>query len=348
MRNDHVVRAGGGTRTTFLRVLCTAFVVLGALSACAPAPQARPLKLGMNAWPGYELLYVAEHLGYLREEGVAVQFIDYPSLSDARKAFENGQLDGFTSTLVEVLSVRHSVEREPVITLLTDYSNGPDVVIARREFADLAALRGHRVGVEIETVSLYLLARGLQKVGLGLDSIKIVPIKQGSLAAAFARGEIDAMVSYPPVAYGVARRADAHVVFSSKELPGELLDVLSVERSVFESRPQDIAALQRAWKKTVAYYRDHPQATLEIIAARENVPINAVADTVAGLVVLGSSEQLGLLGSTPANRRVSTLLRQIEATMMSAGMLSQEARHDCCLPRLTVPGNETVDLASRQ
>ena len=341
MRNDHVVNAAGRIRTTIQRATFSAVLALCALSACAPTPVARPLKLGMNAWPGYELLYVAEQLGYLSQEGVAVQFIDYPSLSDAREAFEHGQLDGFASTLVEVLAVRHSVEREPVVALVVDYSSGPDVVIARREFADLAALKGRRVGVEIETVSVYLLARGLQKIGLGLDSIQIVPMKQGSLAAAFARGEIDAMVGYPPVTYGVVRRADAHVVFSSKELPGELLDVVSIDRNVFEARTDDIAALRRAWHKTVVYYRSHPQDAIRIIAAQENGPVDAVAATMAGLVVIGSDEQDALLGTASTPGRVSTLLQQLEKTMIAVGMLGRELRHSCCVPTVAV---QSVDL----
>ena len=60
-----------------------------------------PLRIGINAWPGYEFLYLAQEKGFFREAGVEVQLIEFNSLSDVRRSFERNQIDGFAGTMVE-------------------------------------------------------------------------------------------------------------------------------------------------------------------------------------------------------------------------------------------------------
>ncbi len=53
------------------------------------APKSGPtLRVGLNPWPGYEVLFIAEHVDYFRDEGVAVRLIEFTSLSDCRRAYE--------------------------------------------------------------------------------------------------------------------------------------------------------------------------------------------------------------------------------------------------------------------
>ncbi len=325
------------------RALPVLAVLLLPLAGCSPPAPPEPLTLGMSAWPGYELLYVAEARGFLREEGLVLRLIDYPSLGDARKAFERGQLDGFGSTLVEVLHVRHAIEREPVIAIVTNYSNGPDTLVARTGIHSIAALRGRKVGVELETVSVYLLTRALQRAGLTLADIEVVPSTQGQLQAAFERGEIDAIATYPPVAYAMAGHPRAHELFSSRDMPRELLDVISIERGVFHARRAEVEALRRVWHRAVMFYRTNPREAVAIIAARGRSQASQIAWTMQGLELVDGLQQAAFLGtaggSGDARGRspVGALLQRQERAMTDAGLLPQEVRSVCCIEHITPP-----------
>lgn len=316
---------------------CAALLALCALVGCSPPSRHEPLSIGMDAWPGYDLLYVAQARGYLRDQGVEVRFIDYPSLTDARDAFERGQLDGFASTLIEVLQVRHSVDREPVIALVTDYSNGSDVLLARPYVGDVAALRGRRVGVELDSVSLYLLARALQKAGLSLRDVQIVPLPQGRILSAVEQDAVDAVVTYPPVSFDIEQVRGMHPLFTSRDIPRELVDVVSFERSVYEQRREELDALRRAWHRAVTYYRTDPEGAIAIIAERKRATPAATGRAMAGLQLIDGMRQRLFLGDAAEHSPVGNLLLNLEATMIQAGMLDGGRRGVCCLGHTRPP-----------
>ena len=39
----------------------------------------------------------------------------------------------------------------------------------------------------------------------------------------------------------------AHKIFTSKEIPGQVIDVLIVHKAVAEARPEDVASIVRGW-----------------------------------------------------------------------------------------------------
>ena len=52
-----------------------------------------------------------------------------------------------------------------VIILITDYSNGNDMIVARPGIRSVADLKGKKIGVEIGLVDHLLLLDGLKKTG---------------------------------------------------------------------------------------------------------------------------------------------------------------------------------------
>ena len=75
--NDSMkTRPTTGCRHSFLFILSLG---IAAVTGCSPEPKAE-LRVGINAWPGYEFLYLAQEKGFYRDEGVAVRIIEFNSL----------------------------------------------------------------------------------------------------------------------------------------------------------------------------------------------------------------------------------------------------------------------------
>ena len=105
---------------------------------------AEPLAVGTNVWPGYEPLYLARNLGYYND---SIRLVEYSSATEVLRAIRNKLIDVATLTLDEVLLLRQSgVDVRSV--LVTDISNGGDVIVARPGIETLADLKGRKVGVE--------------------------------------------------------------------------------------------------------------------------------------------------------------------------------------------------------
>lgn len=279
-------------RGKFVTSLC--LVVAFALSACSEAPT-EPLRLGINPWPGYGALFLAADKGYFDDEGIDVELVELSSLADVRRAFERGQVDGMASSLVEVLESARSGVRDPVIALMADHSNGADVVLAREGVTDIASLRGQRVGLETGTLNQFILARALAKGGLSLTDIVVVNLPQLAMGEAVAAGSVDAIVSYPPISANVMRGGLVTEIFSSKEIPGEVADVVSFDREIVSQRSGDVDAFVRAWGRAVAFSEENPKEAYELIGRHIGMSSGEMAEAFLGIEVIAADRQAEFL-----------------------------------------------------
>lgn len=239
------------------------------LTSCARKP-VPPIRIGLNPWPGYELVSLAERKGFFDQEGVPVRLVEFSSLGDARRAFERRQTDVLLGTLVEVLVAREQSDRNPQVFLVTDFSDGADAIVARAGIAGPANLRGKRIATEPATLNAYVLARGLGKAGLQFDDVRMVPMDQMAMEEAFARGEIDAAVTYPPVSINLLKKG-AHPIFTSHEIPGEVADIAAIDGDFLNARRGDVQGIVRAYGRAQEYAAAHPEEADAIMAERERL-----------------------------------------------------------------------------
>ena len=262
---------------------------------CEPKKSAG-LRVGINAWPGYEFLYLAQEKGFYRDEGIEVRIVEFGSLSDCRRAYERGQIDAMGATLIEVLQARDQSARSPQVVQVVDYSNGADVILARPGLGSCAELKGKRIGVELASLGIYVLSRGLEKSGLSLSDVETVSMDQSAMEEAMRKGELDAIVTYPPASVKLLRDTAATAIFSTAEIPGEVLDIIAVEAGINAERPGDVAKLLRAFRHAIRYTRENPADAYRIMAGREGITPEEFADALTnGLTVLSEADQAAYL-----------------------------------------------------
>jgi NitT/TauT family transport system substrate-binding protein len=300
------------------------------LAGCSPEP-ADPIRIAVHPWPAFDLLYLAQEQDLFAREGVAVQLVELSSLADARRAFERGQTDGMACGLVELLAARSGSERRPQAIVVTDLSDGADVILARGDIGDVAALRGRRVAAEPASLGVYLLARALETRGLGLEDVRPVFIGQTHMAEAFARGEIDAAVTYPPFAAAL-QRAGAVPVFSSRELPGEVVDVVALDADVVAARPHHARAIARAFDAAMRLAAERPDAAHATMAAREGLDPGAFRRLFAsGIRLVPGHEQAAYLA---ADGPLARALPRVDRVMRRVGHLGGPSELEGAVARL--------------
>lgn len=197
-------------------------------AACTDSPQNKPLRLGTNVWPGYEPLYLARHIGVL--DSKRVQLVEYTSASQVMKAFRNELLDAAAITLDEAISLLESGE-DVRIVLVTDVSSGGDVLLARPEIQTMHALEGRRIGVEHTALGAYFVSRMIELHQLDKRNIELVPLEVAAHERAYHNDEVDAVVTFDPVRSKLLAEG-AVELFSSREIPGEIVDVIVVRASL--------------------------------------------------------------------------------------------------------------------
>ncbi|MGI2258251.1 ABC transporter substrate-binding protein [Shewanella sp. GXUN23E] len=260
------------------------------LAGCSPS-SAPTVRVAINPWPGYELLYLAEQRGYFDKLGLDLDLIEVATLADAQRAYLSNRVDGFTSTLIEVVQVGALGGKPAKVILAADYSNGSDVIIASREYDSLAALKGKRIGCEVSSLGLYVLARALAAHQLTLGDVIIVNVEQGSGFESMEKGQIQAMVTYPPYMLEFLENHNYRPVFTSAEIQYEILDVLSLSAEVTQAIPGLQQKIWRGWQMALDDYRQHPAEAIALMAARERVTAAEFTDAMAGIEMLDLTKQ---------------------------------------------------------
>jgi len=283
------------------------------------SPPKQPIRLAINAWVGYEFAVLACELGYYEEEGVDVRILELSSLDDVRRTYEHGRTDGMFGTSIEVVQSRES-GRDAVPVLIADFSNGADTLIVNRAVASIAGLRGMRVGCEVGTLGSYVLMRALESGGLGWDDVEIVHTPYSSQHTWMELGLIDAVVTFPPVSTDLLATGRYRIVFSSADIPGEVVDLLAIDPGLIESRPHDIDAIRRAYFRAVRFAEANPAHAHAIMAERLGISAEEVGRLLDEEIRLVSErEQPAYLGDEGT---ISEVIERTRAILNAYGSLA--------------------------
>jgi NitT/TauT family transport system substrate-binding protein len=273
-------------RSFFKRALIAVSLPLALLSAAA-ASAGTPLKIGYSDWPGWVAWQVAIEKGWFKEAGVDVQF-DWFDYSASMDAFTAGKIDAVTVTNGDAL-VMASGGAKNVMIMLTDYSNGNDMIVAKPGIKSLKDLKGKKVGLEVGLVEHLLLLNGLKKAGMKESDVTLVNTKTNETPQALASGDLAAIGAWQPNSGEAMKRVPgAKPIYTSADEPGLIYDVVTVSPASLSSRKADWEKVIKVWGKVVSYINDpktQPDA-VKIMAARVGLKPEAYLPLLKGTKLL--------------------------------------------------------------
>jgi NitT/TauT family transport system substrate-binding protein len=188
-------------------------------------------------------------------------------------AFTAGKEDAVFVTNGDALVVGSGGAKNTMI-LITDYSNGNDMIIGKPGVKNLKDLKGKKVGTELGIVDHLLLLDGLEKAGMTESDVKLVNTKINDTPQALAAGDLAAIGVFEPSASQALKLVPgSKPIYTSAQSPGLIYDVLTVSPASLSSRKEDWKKLIGVWGKVVAYINDpKTQAdAIKIMSARDGL-----------------------------------------------------------------------------
>ena len=282
------------------------------LSACTPEPVA-PLRIGTCIRVGCEQLYLARDLGYYGD--APVRIVEYSSATESLRAFRSGALDAVAVSLDEAMQLaQHAPLR---VVLVMNFSNGADVILAQPGLTTFADIKGKRVGVENTALGAYVLARALQINGLQPGDIRVVHLPIDVQKRAFEEKRVDAVVTFEPV-HSELEAAGAHHLFDSRQLPGEMVNVIAVRKEFLDRHPLVVEALLRGWFRALATFEAEPSESTQRMATDRALPPQQFHSSLDGFHFPNLDDNLALFTQKPPLRGRVELL---SAFMLQQGLL---------------------------
>lgn len=240
------------------------FVAALAVFAGSPDTNNYPLRFGTNVWIGNEFYHAARSLGFLNPN--ETRLLEYTSASGIIRSMRNGTLQAAALTLDEAIRVADAGIPIKIVQII-DFSEGGDALVSRNDLPDVAALKGRRVGVETGGVGRYLLSRALETAGLAPNEVTIIDLAINEHESGFRSGLVDAVVTFDPVLSRL-KEAGGREIFSSRSLPGEIVDVLVVRADYLAAHEDVVCDLAGAWFKAKTRLAQDPETMLPLLNTR--------------------------------------------------------------------------------
>jgi NitT/TauT family transport system substrate-binding protein len=263
----------------------------GALCLSVGSLVAAPLKVAYSDWPGWTAFAIAAEKGWFKEAGVDVELLWF-EYGPSMEAYTAGKVDAVMVTNGDAL-VTGATGGKNVMILVTDYSNGNDMIVAKPGIKSLKALKGGKIGVEVGVVDHLLLLNGLKKIGLTEKDVTLVPTKTDQTPQVLASGQVDAIAAWQPNS-GAALKAlpGSTAVYTSADEPGLIYDMVTVTPQSLAQHRAEWVKFVKVWDKIVAYLSDPKTRAdgIKIMAARAGVTPEDYAAFMGGTKLLTLAE----------------------------------------------------------
>ncbi|MDP3908612.1 putative urea ABC transporter substrate-binding protein [Novosphingobium sp.] len=230
------------------------------LTACsqssAPETEQRTeFNIGWSIYAGWMPWPYAQQAGIVKKwgdkYGIKINLVQVNDYVESVNQYTAGKFDGVTVTNMDALTIPAAGGKDTSAIIVGDYSNGNDGILLK-DATSLSAIKNRSIYLVELSVSHYLLARGLEKAGLKSTDVKTINTSDADIVSAFGSPDVTAAVTWNPQLSVMKATPGANLVFSSADIPGEILDLMVVDTATLKANPNLGKALAGIWYETVA------------------------------------------------------------------------------------------------
>ncbi|MDD2789052.1 MAG: putative urea ABC transporter substrate-binding protein [Sulfurimonas sp.] len=202
---------------------------------------------------------------WAKKYGIKIEMVQVNDYIESINQYTAGKFDGCLMTNMDALTIPAAGGVDSTALIMGDFSNGNDGIILKGK-KSLADIKGQDVNLVELSVSHYLLARGLESVGMLERDVKVVNTSDADIVAAFSSKEVTAVTTWNPQLSELTSMKNANLVFDSSKIPGEIIDMLVVHTDTLKDNPKLAKALTGAWFEIMALMQKGDTKALEFMA----------------------------------------------------------------------------------
>jgi NitT/TauT family transport system substrate-binding protein len=245
------------------QALIAATAIAGFAFSPALAVEKKDFKVAWSIYVGWMPWGYAVDSGIVKKwaekYGINIEVKQFNDYVESINQYTAGAFDAVTITNMDALSIPSAGGVDTTAVIVGDFSNGNDAVILKDK-DKLKDILGQKVNLVEFSVSHYLLARALESIDAQEKDLKVVNTSDADMAAAYKTPEVTAVVTWKPIVSTIMESPDAHKVFDSSQIPGEIIDLMVVNTEVLKDNPKFAKALAGIWYDTMAAMKSDPAA----------------------------------------------------------------------------------------
>ncbi|MEA5579574.1 ABC transporter substrate-binding protein [Anabaena sp. UHCC 0451] len=282
----------------YLGICLISAFLLFACHASTPTELKRPpLKIPSGYFVGEYPAIIAQEKGFFKAQGVDVELIHTKYIRLEQANASAGKYDGVISSLGSFI-ILSATDPEIQAVMVVNESTGADVVVAQSEVKTIADLKGKKLGANIGGFSEVFVTEMLKKANLTTDDVNLVKLEASDIPQRLKNNVIQAGHTWQPH-LSEAIKSGGHILFTSKQTPGLILDVIGFRKEIVRDRPEDVRAFVLGWLQAVNYWKANVQEGNAIISKVLKIPSNTIS--LEGLHLTNLAENQKLFESSNPN-----------------------------------------------
>lgn len=325
-------------------MLAASLVMASCGKPAGPPPAQTEFKIGWSIYAGWMPWPYAQQAGIVNKwadrYGIKIDIVQVNDYVESVNQYTAGKLDGVTVTNMDALTIPAAGGKDTSAVIIGDYSNGNDGIMLKNA-TSLADIKGRSVNLVELSVSHYLLARALETVKLGLTDVKTVNTADADIVGAFAAPAVTAAVTWNPQLNEMKKVPGAMLAFDSSKIPGEILDLLVVDKATLDANPKLGKALAGIWYETITLMQRQDADGVAARAAMAKLAGSTPASFDAQLSTthLYATPKEGIAAvSAPA---LVTTMTRVRDFSFSKGLFGPNARSPDAIG-IAFPGGKTL------
>jgi NitT/TauT family transport system substrate-binding protein len=276
-------------------------LVIGMTAGAAHADN--KIRILCPTWSGYAPVFVANDLGYFKALGIDVDIKFEDERPNVMAAMARGDIEMDMRTVGEYQGKPRDADTPGIIIGTIDESLGGDGVVADGSIKTAADLKGKTVASEPNIPGRLLLQLDLKKKGLTLSDLDLKQIATADTVAVFSDPSIAAVATYQPFlsqALDKMKSRNPHVIASSSDYPGIIVDVIIVRQDDLKANPEKYRKYMIGIFKAIEYFKTNKADFIKLAAPHFNLKPQEFADSIEGSLVYTSYKDTAAYFGTPA------------------------------------------------
>ncbi|MGO4683278.1 putative urea ABC transporter substrate-binding protein [Hyphomicrobium sp. 2TAF46] len=319
-------------------------VVTGFALSPAQAAEKKDFKVAWSIYVGWMPWGYAADSGIVKKwadkYGINIEVKQFNDYVESINQYTAGSFDAVTVTNMDALSIPAAGGVDTTAVIVGDFSNGNDAVILKGK-DKLADIKGQNVNLVEFSVSHYLLARGLESIGLAEKDLKVVNTSDADMAAAYKTPDVTSVVTWKPIVSTILESPDAKKVFDSSQIPGEIIDLMVVNTGVLKDNPKFAKALAGIWYETLATMKDGTKSK-EAMAKASGTDLKGFDEQLATTKLFADPKDAVTFTT---GKDLKTTTERVSKFLFEKSLLGKEAKSDGAIgvefPDKTVFGDKS-------
>lgn len=224
------------------------------------------VKIATVAYVGACPVLMADHEGYFREEGIAVELT--PQANGKAALAEAMQGRANLATVADIPLMYAVLSGEPISVVATMATMEDHAIVARKDRGIVApsSLKGKRIGISKGTTTQFFLDAFLNREALSPTDVTVLDQTPKQLAQQLASGEIDAAVLYQPFLNVTAAALGNDAVVFSGEAVYDLLFALAGTAGYVNVHHRTIGKVLRATIRGAEFCKKSPDVARDALS----------------------------------------------------------------------------------